>query len=54
MKDIRYKLITGSDPYELTERVNNEFDEGYQLYGSPIVSEVDGAAVYAQGLVIQD
>lgn len=49
---LRYRLLTGPDDRTFCERVSAALDEGYELYGPPAISAVDGRVVAAQAVVL--
>lgn len=48
----RYRLITGPDDAELSQRVSDALAEGYELHGSPAITTRHGELMVAQALVL--
>lgn len=48
---LRYRLLTGTDDRAFCEKVSQALDEGYELYGSPALTEVAGTVRVAQAVV---
>lgn len=46
-----YRLLTGTDDRAFCEKVSQALDEGYELYGSPAITEVGGTVRVAQAVV---
>lgn len=50
---MRYRLITGPDNAEFCMQVSAALDDGYELYGSPAMTQgADGVAMVAQAVVL--
>lgn len=49
---LRYRLLTGADDREFCERVSQALDEGYRLYGNPVVAVNGEETVVAQAVVL--
>ncbi len=50
---LRYRLLTGSDDRAFCERVSQALDDGYELYGSPTISNgVGRGVVVAQAVIL--
>jgi hypothetical protein len=48
---LRYRLLTGTDDRAFCEKVSQALDEGYELFGSPAITEVAGTVRVAQAVV---
>jgi hypothetical protein len=48
---LRYRLLTGIDDRAFCEKVSQALDEGYELHGSPAITEVAGTVRVAQAVV---
>ena len=53
-KRLRYRLITGRDDASFCTRVSKLLDEGYELYGSPVLTYNGEYAVAAQALILKE
>ncbi len=49
---MRYRLITGNDDAEFCGRVSAALDEGYELYGSPVLTQGAEGLVVGQAVVL--
>ncbi len=49
---LRYRLVTGPDGTEFYARVSNLLDEGYELYGSPVITHDGERVIVAQAVVL--
>jgi hypothetical protein len=49
---LRYRLLTGPDDRSFCERVSAALAQGYELYGSPGITAVEGRVVVSQALVL--
>ncbi|MCB0974586.1 MAG: DUF1737 domain-containing protein [Actinobacteria bacterium] len=47
---VRYRLITGSNDEELSERVCEALAQGYSLHGNPVISNAEGMLVFGQAV----
>lgn len=50
---LAYRLLTGGDDRAFCERVSRALLDGYQLYGSPSITQVDGVVMCAQAVVLK-
>jgi len=48
---LRYRLLSGTDDRVFCEKVSQALDEGYELYGSPAITQVAGRVRVAQAIV---
>ena len=48
-----YRLLTGPDDAAFCERVERLLNRGWQLHGSPSITEVGGRAYVAQAIVME-
>ena len=46
-----YRLLTGIPDRVFCERVSEALDDGYVLYGQPVLAEEDGTLIAAQAVV---
>ena len=51
---LRYRLITGPDDAAFCERISAALDDGYELYGSPAITDTPDGVVAAQAIVWGD
>ncbi|WP_426561124.1 DUF1737 domain-containing protein [Angustibacter sp. McL0619] len=51
---LRYRLLSGPDDRTFCERVSAALAEGYELYGSPSITSVDGRVVVAQAVLLPE
>jgi hypothetical protein len=49
---MRYRLITGPDDADFCARVSAALDEGYELYGSPSITQAAEGVIVAQAVVL--
>ncbi len=49
---LRYRLLTGPDDATFCERVSEALAEGYELYGSPSITDTPDGVVAAQAVVL--
>ncbi|MEM9202050.1 MAG: DUF1737 domain-containing protein [Actinomycetota bacterium] len=49
---LRYRLLTGPDDATFCERVSAALDDGYELYGSPSITNTPDGVVAAQAIVL--
>lgn len=54
MERLRYRLLSGPDDRTFCERVSAALAEGYELYGSPSITSVDGRVVVAQAVLLPE
>ena len=47
----RYRFLSGPDTAEFCQRVSNALEEGYQLYGSPVMLLEDGQRIVGQVVI---
>lgn len=47
---LRYRLLTGGVDRAFCEKVSQALDDGYELYGSPTMTVLDGQVVTAQAV----
>ena len=50
----RYRFLTGPDDATFCQRVSDALDEGYQLYGDPVMVVSDGDRVCGQAVILPD
>lgn len=48
---LAYRLLTGTDDRAFCERVSRALEEGYELYGPPAITSVEGTVRVAQAVV---
>ena len=48
-----YRLLTGPDDAAFCERVEGLLNRGWQLHGSPSITEVGGRGYVAQAIVME-
>lgn len=48
---LRYRLLTGTDDRAFCEKVSQALEEGYELHGSPAITQVAGRVRVAQAVV---
>lgn len=48
----RYRLLTGTDDAAFCQRVSDALDDGYVLYGNPVMTVNDGHVIVGQGLIL--
>ena len=48
-----YRLLTGPDDTSFCERVEKLLNRGWQLHGSPSITEVGGRGYVAQAIVME-
>lgn len=51
---LSYRLLTGPPDRAFCERVSEAIDNGYVLYGQPVLAEENGKLVAAQAVVLRD
>ncbi len=51
---LRYRLLTGPDDASFCERVSDALADGYELYGSPSITNTPDGVVAAQAIVRRD
>jgi hypothetical protein len=51
---LRYRLLSGPDDRSFCERVSAALADGYQLYGSPSITSVEGRIVVAQAVLLPE
>ncbi len=48
-----YRLITGPDDAHFCQRISDALDQGYELYGPPLMQiKADGSAYVGQAVVL--
>ena len=47
----RYRFLSGPDTADFCQRVSNALEEGYQLYGSPVILLEDGQRIVGQAVI---
>jgi len=47
----RYRFLSGPDTADFCQRVSNALEEGYQLYGSPVMLLEDGQRIVGQAVI---
>lgn len=50
---LRYRLLTGASDRAFCERISQALDDGYELYGSPSISQQDGNTIVAQAVILK-
>ena len=48
----RYRLLTGPDDSAFCQKVSDALDEGYILYGSPVMTASDGQVIVGQAVIL--
>lgn len=51
---LRYRLLTGPDDASFCERVSDALADGYELYGSPTITDTPDGIIAAQAIVLRD
>ena len=51
---LRYRLLTGPDDASFCERVSDALADGYELYGSPTITDTPDGIIAAQASVLRD
>ena len=51
---LRYRLLTGPDDQSFCERISAALADGYELYGSPSITNTPDGVVAAQAVVLPD
>lgn len=51
---LAYRLLTGADDAVFCQRVSDALADGYELYGSPSVSQGENGTVVCQALTLKD
>ena len=51
---LRYRLLTGAGDRAFCERISAALDDGYILYGDPVLTTVDGNLVAAQAVILPE
>lgn len=51
---LRYRLLTGAGDRAFCERISQALDEGYVLYGNPVLATVDGQLLAAQAVILPE
>ena len=49
---LRYRLLTGPDDASFCRRVSEALDDGYELYGSPAITDTPDGPVVAQAVIL--
>jgi len=47
----RYRFLSGPDTAEFCQRVSNALEEGYQLYGNPVMVIEEGQRIVGQAVI---
>ena len=47
----RYRFLSGPDTADFCQRVSIALEEGYQLYGSPVMLLEDGKRIVGQAVI---
>ena len=47
----RYRFLSGPDTADFCQRVSIALEEGYQLYGSPVMLLEDGQRIVGQAVI---
>ncbi len=47
----RYRFLSGSDTAEFCQRVSTALEEGYQLYGNPVMVIEEGQRIVGQAVI---
>ena len=50
----RYRFLTGPDDAAFCQRVSDALDEGYVLYGDPVMVMDGGMRIVGQAIVLPD
>ena len=51
---LSYRLLTGVPDRAFCERVSKALDNGYVLYGQPVLADEDGQLIAAQAVILPD
>jgi hypothetical protein len=51
---LRYRLLTGAGDRAFCERISAALDDGYVLYGDPLLTSLDGQLVSAQAVILPE
>ncbi len=51
---LRYRLLTGAGDRAFCERISAALDDGYVLYGDPVLTSLDGELVSAQAVILPE
>lgn len=49
---LRYRLLSGTDDRAFCERISDALDDGYRLFGSPVMAFDGTRIVVAQAVVL--
>lgn len=47
-----YRFLTGPDDASFCQKVSDALDEGYVLYGAPVMHSLDGKLVCGQAVIL--
>ena len=47
----RYRFLSGLDTAEFCQRVSNALEDGYRLYGNPVMLLEDGQRIVGQAVI---
>lgn len=47
----KYRFLSGPDTAEFCQRVSDALDEGYQLYGQPVMVIENGVRIVGQAVI---
>ena len=50
---MQYRILDGSSPRELNDRVNDHLADGWELYGTPIITYCELCMVICQAVIKQ-
>lgn len=48
----RYRFLTGPDDAAFCQRVSDALDDGYELYGDPVMVVDNGVRIVGQAIVL--
>jgi hypothetical protein len=51
---LRYRVLTGPDDRSFCERISAALDDGYELYGNPVITFDGSRVIVAQAIVLRD
>ena len=50
----KYRLLTGTDDAEFCQKISDALDDGYVLYGSPIMTSHGADIIVGQAVILPD
>lgn len=50
----RYRLLTGSDDATFCQKVSDALDNGYVLYGNPVMTATDDGVTVGQAVILAE